>query len=93
MDAVDEQLDDIQGGVLGPDVARICDVMSCDGDASAVGIRFVWAKSAHNFREVDAFAAVGRDVIVEDDVECVGTFYSLLCGVRGVSANPLEQES
>ena len=51
------------------------------------------AKSAHDFRECNALAAVGRGVIVEDDVECVGAFYSFLCGVRGVSANPLAQAS
>ena len=93
MDAVDEQLDEIQGGVLGPDVARICDVLACDGDASAVGVRFFGAKIAHNFRECDTLAAVGRYAIVEDDVECVGAFYSFLCGVRGVSANILAQAS
>ena len=42
---------------------------------SEVGVRFVGAKSAHDFRECDALAAVGKDVIVEDDVECVGDFY------------------
>ena len=92
-DAVDEQLDEIQGGSLGTDVSRICDVMAYNGDASAVGVRFVRAKSAHDFREGNSLAAVGRDVIVEDDVECVGAFYSFLCGVLGVSANPLAQES
>ena len=90
-DAVDEHLDEIQGGVLGPNVARICDVMACDGDASAVGVRCFGAKSAHDFREGDALAAVRRDVIVDDDVECVGAFYSFFCGVRGVSSNLLVQ--
>ena len=37
--------------------------------------------------------AVGRDVIVEDDVECVGAPYPFLCRVRGVGANPLTQAS
>ena len=83
----------MQGGGLGPNVARICDVLSCGGDASAVGVRFVGAKIAHDFREGDELAAFGRDVIVEDDVECVGVFHSFLCGVRGVSANTLEQAS
>ena len=71
----------------------MCDVLACDDDASAVGVRFVGAKIAHDFREGDALAAVGRDVIVEDDVECVNAFYSFLCGVRGVSVNPLAQAS
>ena len=90
-EAVDEKLDEIQGGGFGTDVARICDVLACDGDASAVGVRYVGAKSVHDFREGDALVAVGRDFIVEDDVECVGAFYLFLCGVRGVSVNPLAQ--
>ena len=92
-DAVDEQLDEIQGGGLGPEVAQICDVLYCGGDASAVGVRFFGAKCSPAYREGDALAAVGRNVIIEDDVVCVGDFYSFLCGVRGVSANPLAQAS
>ena len=92
-DAVDEQFDEVEGGALGTDVAGICDVLACDGDESAVGVRFVRAKGANDFGECDLLAAIGRDVIVEDDVESVGASYSFLCGVLGVSANPLAQAS
>ena len=63
---------------------------------SAVGVRLVGAKCANDFGECNSLAAVGRDVIVEDDVECTGAFYSFLCGfrgVRGVSVDPLAQAS
>ena len=37
--------------------------------------------------------AVGRDVIVADDVECVGALHLFWGGVRGVGDNPLAQAS
>ena len=37
-DPVEEQLDEVEGGGLGTDVAGIFDVLACDGDASAVGV-------------------------------------------------------
>ena len=86
-DAVDEQLDKVEGGILGPDISGICDVLACDGDASAVGVRFVWGGFANDFGECNSLAEVGRDAIVEDDVEYIDTFCSFLCGVRGVSTN------
>ena len=71
-DAVKEQLDEVEGGGLGPDVSGIFDVLDCDGDASAVEVILVGEKCANDFGERDSLAAVRRDVIVEDDVECVG---------------------
>ena len=37
-DVIEEQLDEVKGGGLGPNVARIFDVLACNGDASAVGV-------------------------------------------------------
>ena len=67
--------------------------MFCPAVVMRVRLGSDFSGRVHEFREGDAFAAVGRDVIVEDDVECVGALSLFLCGVRGVSANPLEQAS
>ena len=37
-DAVEEQIDEVEGGGLGPDVSGIFDVLACNGDASAVEV-------------------------------------------------------
>ena len=37
-DSVEEQLDEVEGGGLGTDVAGICDVLACYDDASVVGV-------------------------------------------------------
>ena len=50
-------------------------------------------KCANDFGERNSLAAVGRDVIVADDMECVGVLHSFWGGVRGVGANPLAQAS
>ena len=47
-DAVEQELDEVDGSVLGSDGARISDVMACDSDASAIGIRLLGAKNTNN---------------------------------------------
>ena len=37
-DAFEEQLDEVEGGGIGPTGAGIFDVLACDGDASVVGV-------------------------------------------------------
>ena len=47
-DAVDQDLDEFEGSGLGSNVSRISDVLSCDSDVSAIGIRLLGAKSTNN---------------------------------------------
>ena len=45
---VDQKLDEVEGSSLGSDIAGIIDVLSCNSDASAIGIRLLGTKITNN---------------------------------------------
>ena len=48
-DAVEQELDEVEGSGIGYDVAGTIDVLACDSDESAIGIQLLRAKSTNNF--------------------------------------------
>ena len=87
-DAVEKKLGKFKGCCRGADAARKGDAISADGDASAVGIAFLWADLTNHFGVSDLFSAVGGDVFEADEEEGVGPLDSLACAI-GVGANTL----
>ena len=47
-DTVEKKIDDFEGNALGSDVVSISDVLACNSDASAIGIRLLVAKITNN---------------------------------------------
>ena len=45
--AVEQKLDEVEGSGQSSDVARTSDVLDCDSDMSAIGIRIIGAKSTN----------------------------------------------
>ncbi len=78
---VEEELDELKRGCVGTHIARIANPVAADGDAGAVGIILFRTDFTDDHGVADFLALVGRDVLVVNDEEGVGTRYSLVsCG-------------
>jgi hypothetical protein len=89
-DTVEEQFDKFKGCGVGADIARVADPVATDSDMGVVGVILLWANVADHHGMTDLLALVGRDVLVVDEKECVGTFYSLF-GWRSPRVNALAE--
>ena len=76
-DTVEEQFDKFKRCGVGANIARVADPVATDSDTGAVGVILLWANLADHHGMADFLALGGRDVLVVDEKECVGTFYSL----------------
>lgn len=76
-DTVEEQFDKFQRCGVGANIARVADPVATDSDTGAVGVILLWANLADHHGMADFLALGGRDVLVVDEKECVGTFYPL----------------
>jgi hypothetical protein len=85
--AVEEELDEVNQGCDGTHIARISNPVATNGDAGAVGIILFRTDSTDNHGVADFLALVGRDVLVVNDEEGVGTRYPLVsCGMAQSNA-------
>ena len=62
--AVEVEFYEIKRCSLGADVARVCDVLGGDCDASAVGVGLFRSDASYNLQEGNALPAVGGNVFV-----------------------------
>jgi hypothetical protein len=82
-----DKLNCARGGTY---ISRICDVVSINGDAHAVGIvslLWFWLDLANDLGVGDFYAAVGWDLVVGNGEEGVGAFNVL--AFVGTGANAL----
>ena len=63
-DAIDDNLDKIQGRRSGTNVTRVSDVIASDGDAGAIGVGFLRADETDHSGVGDFFAPILWDVLV-----------------------------
>jgi hypothetical protein len=72
-DTVEEELDRFKQGCVGAHIARIANPVATDGDMGAVRIILFRTYLTNDHGVADFLALVGRDVLVINDVEGVGT--------------------
>ncbi len=76
-DTVECELDKFKRGCVGDHIARITNPVAINGDTGAVRIILFRSNLTNNHCVADFLALVGRDVLVINDVEGVGTCYLL----------------
>ncbi len=84
-DTVEEELDEFKRGLVGADIARIADSVAANGDMGAVWVILFRMNLADDHGVVDLLALVGRDVLVVNEEEGVGTCYPLTIRCRALS--------
>ncbi len=89
-DTVEEKLDKFKQGCVGANVARITDSITANGDSGLVRVILLRRNLTYDHGVAYFFAFVGRDVLVVDEEEGVGTHYPLLCW-RRAGANALAE--
>ncbi len=72
-DTVEEQLDEFKQGRVGANVAWIADSITTDGDMGAVRVILLRTNLADDRGVADLLALVGRDVLVVNEEEGVGS--------------------
>ena len=63
----------MQGRSVGPNVSGVADYAATNGDAGAIWIVFFRPYFADHFGMADLLFLVGRDIVVIDDEERVGS--------------------
>jgi hypothetical protein len=81
-DTVEEKLDEFEQGRVGANIARITDSVTANGDSSSVRVILLRLNFTDDHGVADFLALVGRDVLVVNEEEGVGTRYLLLCWRR-----------
>ncbi len=76
-DIVEEQLDKFKKGCVGANVPWIADSITTDGDTGAVQVILLRTNLADDRGVADLLALVGRDVLVVNEKEGVGSCYPL----------------
>jgi hypothetical protein len=75
--AVEEELDEFERGLVGANIVGIADSVAAIGDTGAVRIILLRTDIADDHGVADFLALVKRDVVVVDETEGVGTCYPL----------------
>jgi hypothetical protein len=76
-DTIEYELDEFKQGCVGAHIARIANPVAANGDTGAVRIILFGTYLTNDHGVADSLALVGRDVLVINDVEGVGTHYPL----------------
>ncbi len=76
-DNVEEQLEEIERGRVGANVAWIADSITTNGDTGAVWVILLRTNLADDHGVADLLGLVGRDVLVVNEEEGVGACYPL----------------
>ncbi len=76
-DIVEEELDEFKRGRVGANITRIADSVAANGDTGAVRVILFRRNLADDHGVADLLAHVGRDVLVVNEEEGVGTCYLL----------------
>jgi hypothetical protein len=76
-DTVEEELDKFKQGRVGANIARIADSVAANGDSGAVRVILFRTNLADDHGVADLLALVGRNVLVVNEEEGVGTCYPL----------------
>jgi hypothetical protein len=84
-DTVEEKLDEFKQGHVGANVARITDSVTTNGDLGSFRVILLRLNFTDDHGVADFLALVGRDVLVVNEEEGVGTRYPLLCWCRARS--------
>ncbi len=87
-DTVEEELDEFKQGRVGADIAMIADFIAANGDTGAVRVILFRTNLADDHGVADLLALVGRDVLVVNEEEGVGTCYPLTIW-HGAQSNAL----
>ena len=77
-DTVEEELDQLERGCVGADIAGIAYSVAANGDAGAVRIVLFRSDLTDNHGVTDFLALVGWNVLVVDDEEGIGARYPLV---------------
>ena len=71
---LDPEFANIDGGGFSSGISGVDDSVAHDGDACAIGVFFLGAELAYDFREGDNFVAVAWDICKADDAKGVSVF-------------------
>ncbi len=76
-DTVEEELNEFKRGRVGANIARIADSVAANGDTGAVRVILFEINLTDDHGVADLLVLVGRDVLVVNEEEGVGTCYLL----------------